>query len=215
MQKLPDPSRLVIISGLTTCPSGLFLHFCHAKHTRKSTIILVGRSIFWHCCCSWLESLGTKLSLPVSQKKQHQGNLPAPYTDGKGTRKFFIGKNLEENTGEWAETFFLADWREMHHCLCSLSTLTARPVTLGCFGSLAPASSGTWAGVWACCARAAAIHGINCPLEVLCSLSTELPGSQDTTLDWAFKEPLDSHSSARWPLQKSPELPFLRGNSPL
>lgn len=139
--KLPDPSHFVITSGLTTCPSGLFLHFCHAKHTRKSTIILVGRSVFWHCCCSWLESLGTKLSQPVSQKKQHQGNLPAPYTDGKGTRKFFIGKNLKKKYW-WVGRNIFSGWLERNAALSVQSehpeSQASHPGVVWLFGSSQP-----------------------------------------------------------------------------
>lgn len=103
------------------------------------------------------ESQGTRLSQPVSRRKQHgraEGILPLLTLTRKHTRKFFIGKNLEENTGEWAETFLLTDWREAQPPLCSPSA-RSQPVTLERFGSLAPASSGTWrtAGARASCSR--------------------------------------------------------------
>lgn len=114
----------------------LLIFLSHKERQKKHNYF--GRQIyfaaFWHCCCSWLESLGTKLSKPLSQRKQRHGNPPAPHTDRKGARKFFIGKNLEENTGGWAGTFLLTDWGEMQHLLGSLST-----VILGRFGSLAAA----------------------------------------------------------------------------
>lgn len=111
------------------CPSDLFVYFCHMKSIRSITDILGDTS----CCLLTLLMLslrqpGNKTFSAHVLKKAH--NMGGPMeTEGillgltrKGARKVFTGKNLEENTGESAETVLLTDCVAMQHPMRSLST---------------------------------------------------------------------------------------------